>query len=188
MLVHLIASRENIATRVTHLRLLVNVIHQEGHSLVLDWVEPAYNREGRGTIGKANWNDIYKESLEAITKADAIVADATVPSFGIGYQVAVATRLKKPVLLLRDAEVDQSVFANGIEEQALVYKTYTDSTLTKHVKEFLAENNVQAKDMRFNFFINRPIYNYLRWASLKSGKTKAEILRELVEREIERKE
>ena len=42
--------------------------------------------------------------------------------------------------------------------------------------------------MRFNFFIDRPIYNYLRWAALKTNKTKAEILRELVQREIENKD
>ena len=42
--------------------------------------------------------------------------------------------------------------------------------------------------MRFNFFIDRKIYNYLRWASFKTGKTKAEILRDLVENEIEKQE
>ena len=56
------------------------------------------------------------------------------------------------------------------------------------VEKFLNENDIQSKDMRFNFFIDRKIYNYLRWAAFKTGKTKAEILRDLVQNEIEKQD
>jgi len=54
------------------------------------------------------------------------------------------------------------------------------------LEKFMVDNDIQSKDMRFNFFIDRKIYNYLRWAAFKTGKTKAEILRDLVETEIEK--
>jgi predicted DNA-binding protein len=56
------------------------------------------------------------------------------------------------------------------------------------VSQFLEQNHIENKDLRFNFFIDRQIYNYLRWASFKTGKTKAEILRELVLHDIERQD
>jgi predicted DNA-binding protein len=60
--------------------------------------------------------------------------------------------------------------------------------VVEKILPFLEDNNISTKDMRFNFFIDRPIYNYLRWAALRTGKTKAEILRELVQREIKNKD
>jgi len=38
--------------------------------------------------------------------------------------------------------------------------------------------------MRFNFFINSEIYNYLKYEAYVTGKNKSEILRELVLKEI----
>lgn len=52
------------------------------------------------------------------------------------------------------------------------------------VKEFLEENVIDTKDLRFNFFLDRPTYNYLRWMSSKTGKTKAEIVRSLLQKEM----
>jgi len=53
---------------------------------------------------------------------------------------------------------------------------------------FLKENDVSTKDLRFNFFIDRKIHNYLRWVSYKTGKPRSEIIRELLNREIEREQ
>ena len=80
------------------------------------------------------------------------------------------------------------MFAQGVVDGWVRHEEYTDTTVERILKQFLAENDISTKDMRFNFFIDRPIYNYLRWAALKTGKTKAEILRELVQHEIEKKD
>ena len=61
------------------------------------------------------------------------------------------------------------------------YREYNNDNLEDIIRQFLTDNDVKAKDLRFNFFLDRQIYNYLRWASLKTGKAKAKILRELVQ-------
>jgi hypothetical protein len=132
-----------------------------------------------------DWQTIYKDCVEAINKADVVIADATIRGFGIGYQVALAVQMKKPTLVLCKKGIDDSFFASGIDT-GVVYKEYTERSIKDIIKNFLQENDIQAKDMRFNFFIDRPIYNYLRWAAYKTGKTKAEILRELVSKEIKK--
>jgi hypothetical protein len=88
--------------------------------------------------------------------------------------------------MLYSETVDISAFVSGVPSSNATFKTYNDKNVSGIIKKFLKENDIQAKDMRFNFFIDRPIYNYLRWAAYKTGKTKAEILRELVSKEIEK--
>ena len=184
MLVHIVGSRYQITSNIEHLRALVKCVQEEGHKVVRDWIEPAYQNAKAGNR-VADWVFVYKESLEAINKADVVIADSTIPSFSVGYQVAMAMQMKKPILVLNKEGVSDSPFASGIEV-GIVYKGYSPNNLKKIVTDFLQENDIQTKDMRFNFFIDRPIYNYLRWTAHKTGKTKAEILRDLVVREIDR--
>lgn len=186
MIVHLVGSRTKILDNIHHLRGLIELIHEEGHSLARDWIEPSYQTIKKGqNVGDLDWSDVHKDSLEAIHKADVIIADSTIPSFSVGYQVAFAIQMKKPILILNKEGVSDAPFPSGIEV-GVVYKKYDAKAMKSIVSTFLRENDIQLKDMRFNFFIDRPIYNYLRWAAHKTGKTKAEILRELVLREIDK--
>jgi hypothetical protein len=186
MLVYFIASRKDIVNRIEELRRLVKIIHQEGHTLALDWIEPIYASEVKYKRNGVDWPVLYKDSIEAITRSDVVIAETSIQSFGVGYQTAMAIKLKKPTLLLHLESADQSVFVSGVPKSDATFKTYNEDSVEKIMKKFLADNNIQTKDMRFNFFIDRPIYNYLRWAAFRTGKTKAEILRELVSREIDK--
>lgn len=189
MLVHLIGSRAEMDKNIGHLHDIVNIIKKEGHTLAHDWIDTSYKslEEEKTSPRDTDWALMYKESVEAISRADVIVAETSVPSFSVGYQVASAVAMKKPVLVLNRVGVEKSFFASGIEV-GIEYNKYSPETINDILVKFLSENDITTKDMRFNFFIDRPIYNYLRWSALKTGKTKAEVLRELVQREIENKE
>jgi hypothetical protein len=186
MLVHLVGSRGKFSEQVEYLRRVSECIKTEGHELVDDWVDRVYeDRTIKGTSAEmVDWSLLYKESMEALSRADAVVAETSNPSFSVGYQVAQAVAMKKPILVLNREGVDKSFFAGGIEA-GIDYQKYTPETIDATLTEWLRDNDIDTKDMRFNFFINRSIYNYLRWTALKTGKTKAEILRNLVEREID---
>jgi nucleoside 2-deoxyribosyltransferase len=187
MNVHIVTSRITIEEDIESLREIVGLIKDLGHSLSIDWIEQAYARQTGETDKKADWREIYRSNLEAIAKSDVIIAEASHENFGVGFQVAVAADQKKPVLLLRRNDVDASVFAVGVEKDGwVVYKAYDSSTLHDTIRDFLNNNDLSSKDLRFNFFTDRKTYNYLRWASLRTGKSKAEVLRDLVQREVER--
>lgn len=186
MKVHLITSRTTLEKDITNLRRMIKVVEEAGHTLALDWIERAHKRTTDSSQPGANWSQIYKENLETLTKADVVVAESSYENFGVGYQVACAVQLKKPILLLRHETADKNAFAAGVEDSWVLQEEYTDQSIPTILNKFLSDNDIQTKDMRFNFFIDRPIYNYLRWTSHKTGKTKAEILRDLVVREIDR--
>lgn len=186
MKVHLITSRPTLEQDITTLRKITSVIKGAGHTLAREWIEEAYERSQNPNVPYADWSKVYKENLEVINKADVIIAEVSHENFGVGYQTAVAVQQKKPVLMLRHASADKNAFATGVEDGWVKREEYTEENLADIMNKFLEANDIQAKDMRFNFFIDRPIYNYLRWAAFKTGKTKAEILRELVLKEIDK--
>jgi hypothetical protein len=171
MKVHIITSRPTLEKDIVTLRKILSLIRETAHTLAYDWIEGAYERINNPGVQYG---------------ADVIIAETSYENFGVGYQVATAVQQKKPVLLLRHATADKNAFATGVEDGWVKKEEYTEESLPIVIKKFLDDNDIQAKDMRFNFFIDRPIYNYLRWAAFKTGKTKAEILRELVAREIDK--
>jgi len=186
MKIHLITSRPTLEKDIKTLRKMVQIIQDNGHTLAVDWIERAYARSMNPEQPHADWTKIFKDNLETVTKADAIIAETSYENFGVGYQIAFAVQQKKPVLLLRHDTADKNAFVTGVEDGWVIREEYTEENLAGIIKKFLETNDIQAKDMRFNFFIDRPIYNYLRFAAFKTGKTKAEILRELVSREIDK--
>ncbi|HKR81581.1 MAG TPA: hypothetical protein VJR27_01115 [Candidatus Saccharimonadales bacterium] len=185
MKVHFLTSRISLLQDIESLRTIAKIVKDSGHTMDDDWLEEAYEREVVGKQVKADWPGIFKNSIETIAKADVVIAETTFPSFAIGYQVAIAVQQKKPVLLLRHKDSDQNAYITGVEDGWTQYQGYGASDIEQILKKFLDANDITSKDMRFNFFIDRKIYNYLRWAALRTGKTKAEILRELVEKEID---
>ncbi len=55
-----------------------------------------------GNMGEKECIDmgIYKRDLKWLQSADAVVAEVTTPSLGVGYELGIAEKLKKPVLCL----------------------------------------------------------------------------------------
>lgn len=186
--VHLIASKSNVLEDVQTLRKIVALIKESGHEIVSNWIEVSYESRIKNKNTSADWSGIYRENLEKIAKADVVIAETSFNSLGVGYQIAMAVQQKKPTLVLRSADADADAFATGIVDEWVKQAKYDNDTLESIVAGFLEDNDIKTKDMRFNFFIDRSIYNYLRWASLKTGKTKAEILRKLIKAEIEKKD
>lgn len=184
MRIHFITSRPTLENDIATLRRIIDIIHEKDHGLVYDWIEAAYRRMSERNDSIEDWGPIYKENLAAITQADVVITEATYENFAVGYQVSAAIQQKKPVLILRRESADKNAFVTGVEDGWVRHAEYTDKNLAPTVEKFLDDNDIKVKDLRFNFFIDRKIHNYLRWASFKTGKTKAEIIRQLIEREI----
>ena len=193
MLVHFIGSRSTLDRDIKYYRQIMDIVRKSGHTFTDEWVEHALELSKReGGFESLNWNSIYSDDMEALAKTDVVIADVTSKSFAVGFHVAVALHQKKPTLLLRretDTQgVKKSFYPTAAHDTLLVHRVYTDENVEEIINTFLEENRIDNKDLRFNFFIDRQIYNYLRWAAFKTGKTKAEVLRELVKNEIGKQE
>lgn len=189
MLVHFIATATNLNDSIDDLRSITKALKDKGHTLTREWVESAYgNIQKKAKVDEATWQSFIKEDFEGIAKADVVVAEISYDSIAIGYQIAIAIQQKKPTLLVIKEGKKIPPFTWNIPSDFLGKVEYTQENISERITPFLSENDIVTKDMRFNFFIDRGIYNYLRWAALKTGKTKAEVLRELVKREIDQKD
>lgn len=189
MIIHFIASSQKAVTNISSYRAIVNAIHAQGAMLAADWVEPAYiyMKEGRRAT-QEHWENTYQEHIEALARSDIVIAEVSDSSFGAGFQVATAIQQKKPILLLiRKNKAEEGTFNVGVNNSFVSKNYYDEDNIESIVAKFIKDNTIETKDLRFNFFIDREIYNYLRWTALRTGTTKAEILRKLVTKEIERK-
>jgi hypothetical protein len=187
MIIHIISSHQDIENNIGNLRTIVRVVKERGHIVAFDWIEPAYKHAtGKRAADSVDWNAIYDENMAAITRADIVIAEATNKSFGAGYQIAASVRFKKATLVLRQDGIQNDVMEAGADREYLKFISYCSiQELKTTVSDFIKENDIPAKDLRFNFAINRRIHNYLRSTSSKTGETKAGIIRRLIEREID---
>lgn len=188
MLIHFITTATSLnEENIENVRRVIKAIQAKGHTLAKDWIETAYEDIQKDrAAGEQAWQAIIEEDFEALAKADVVIADVSFDSTAIGYQIATAIQQKKPTLLILQEGRRVPPFTWNIPSSFLNKVEYNKDNLDDQITPFLEDNNIAIKDMRFNFFIDRPIYNYLRWAALKTGKTKAEVLRELVQQQIEK--
>ncbi|HEX3568845.1 MAG TPA: nucleoside 2-deoxyribosyltransferase [Candidatus Saccharimonadales bacterium] len=184
--VHFIAPKSRLKEEIEDFRNIVMAIHRRGYVLARDWLEPSYLLETHTQPGQAiDWSDVCRANIEAIPQCDLVVAEISTKSFGVGYDVGLAVSQKKPTLLLRREGITKEAFLGGLDHPYVQKQEYTAETVDRIVGDFLARYDDQTKDIRFNLFIDSKINGYLQRTSSGSGKTKAEIVRELLLREME---
>lgn len=156
-----------------------------------DWLEIAHLR---ASLPDHMWErvgldipSIVTHAERAIHECDVLVAEVSGQStFGVGYEVAYALQLKKPVLALVRAEQFAHSYSIGIANKLLTTASYTEENLETILEDFIKDNRISNKDLRFNFVIDSKIYNHLRARSHESGKTKAEFVRDLLEDDMKK--
>lgn len=174
-------------------RHIMGTIKKNKHRLTRDWIEGVYSMviENRydEQVRKADWTKINKSQVDAIGKADVVIVEATTHSFSTGYQACLAIQSQKPTLILTRGAPLGGTFRSSLESDFVRNVEYTtDEELEKAVSSFLQDNQVSSKDLRFNFYIDRKIHTYLRWAAYKTGKSQSEIVRDLLHLEIDREQ
>ncbi|HEY5695676.1 MAG TPA: hypothetical protein VIQ80_02470 [Candidatus Saccharimonadales bacterium] len=191
MIVQIIGSTKNIEEDIRFYSIITDVIHDHGAVVARDWISAAQSRLAKGIVRdntKIEWADVHKENSEAISRSDVVIIEATNYGFPEGFYVSQALNQKKPILIVTRENI-RGRLMYGIKHKLLSVQHYdSQDDLRKIVSKFIKDNTIATKDLRFNFFIDRQIYNYLREASYETGKNKSEIIRELLEQEIDKQE
>jgi hypothetical protein len=109
--------------------------------------------------------------------------EASIPSFSLGYISAVTLSHKKPLLMLFDTKLHSYILdATNALKRAEVY--HSNEELKHIVASFLRDIEVDANNLRFNMVLDHELYNFLNWESVNTGKTKAQIIREVLKERI----
>ena len=186
MVVHFIGSRSHITEEISNYRAIILRVREEGHTIAHDWIEETFVLVQQGKLKKdtQTWSEVDKDHATAIARADVVIVEGTSRGFFEGYEVAQAAFQKKPILILNRDTSPLGISGLSTPTGFVKSVTYDRKDLDEILRDFLAENALETKDLRFNFFLDRQTFNYLRWMSSKTGKTKAEIVRTLLQKEM----
>ena len=111
-----------------------------------------------------------------------MIAETSFPSTSIGYEVAHALRVGKPVLVLYSLGEAPSILGQHKDEK-LVCEKYTMQNLKQMIDNFI--EYVEGKtDLRFTFFITPKIVAYLDEVSKKDKVPKSVYLRNLIDKDM----
>lgn len=86
-------------------------------------------------------NDIYEQDISWLKESDIVIAEVTVPSIGVGYEVGYAVRMKKPILCLYKEGADHKISAmiSGCPDVEIVhYKSF--DKLKAPIEDFINKN------------------------------------------------
>lgn len=128
---------------------------------------------------------VYDFVVQLITSSDVLIADITTQSFKVGYQLDYALHNKIPCLVIYKNSKDfvLPIMLHTSRYGLLQVKEYnTDEDIKEIVTEYL--NNIVSGKIKFNFFINHRIHNYLNRKSQREGRNKSDIVRDLIVKEM----
>ncbi|MBL8101581.1 MAG: nucleoside 2-deoxyribosyltransferase [Anaerolineales bacterium] len=76
---------------------------------------------------------VYERDVNWIKNCDALIAEVSVPSHGVGYEIAFALGIRKPVLCIYQEGRKVSKMITGNPDPALLIKSYskTDEAISQ---------------------------------------------------------
>lgn len=84
--------------------------------------------------------EVYQRDIAWIDECDAVVAEVSTPSHGVGFEIALALNLGKPVLCCYRRGVPVSKMITGNNSDTLVVRTYEeDDQAIEIIDMFLAD-------------------------------------------------
>ena len=86
--------------------------------------------------------EVYRRDVEWVRAADALIAEVSTPSHGVGYEIALALAQGKPVLCCYRQNVRVSKMITGNTEPGLTLGPYADEAgALEVVQRFLSTNS-----------------------------------------------
>jgi nucleoside 2-deoxyribosyltransferase len=86
-------------------------------------------------------NEIHDRDMEWIRESDMVVAEVTIPSLGVGYEIGRAIELEKPVLCLFNSGSQKKLSAMIAGSEGVKLHSYIDSTgLTPVLSDFITRH------------------------------------------------
>jgi 2'-deoxynucleoside 5'-phosphate N-hydrolase len=96
----------------------------DGHEVPTAHLADSTVVELEGIVSPA---EVYERDVTWIRNADALIAEVSVPSHGVGYEIGYALQAGKPVLCLSQQGRKVSKMVTGNPDANLVVKSYKDN-------------------------------------------------------------
>jgi len=165
-----------------------NYLVEHGHILTRDWLANANERLERGDQELQDIRSIYRACVTAIREADLVIIEDTVSNFSTGHQITLALRMRKPTLVLWQANKQRAfkqMFIHGIESDFLQVREYTKQDLEAVLTIFINKFSNLPEESRFNLVLDGVERHYLDWVRFSSGKSRTKVIREALRTQLE---
>lgn len=132
-------------------------------------------------INDLDYKHVHDAAIRnAIRRCDAVIIEASYPSFRLGFETFFALSLQKPVLVL-------SKFNNygSLVDQPHFFGTkYTDFTLPDEIEKFVTHVRKNKLRIRFNLFISEDQKQMLDNKSKQYQVSQSDYIRGLIDKDI----
>lgn len=158
---------------------IYKVIKDLGHIHTSDFIVKADINEYYRRKGGHEFVLFYKDITYQMKKADVCIFEVSLNSLGVGYCVNLALQMGKPVILLHVKGTDP-IFFRGIKSDKLLMCEYELNDLGEVLKDAMALVH-DLIDIRFTFFINPKINQFLDWIANNKKTPRAVYIRSLLQ-------
>ncbi len=115
-------------------QVIVDYLKHLGHTILTEHV--AYPSQGY----LKDYQEVFKSDMLMLNNSDLLIAEVSCPSTGVGYEVASALYLDKPVLCLYKEGVEISSLIKGNTKKKIsVYSYLSETELLNIIKRYLNE-------------------------------------------------
>ncbi|HSG45316.1 MAG TPA: nucleoside 2-deoxyribosyltransferase [Anaerolineales bacterium] len=116
---------------------VVHALAENGHSVLTAHLVESDVMEVEAALSPM---DVYTRDTDWIRECDVLIAEVSIPSHGVGYEVGFALGLGKPVLVLHREGRKVSKMISGNPDQNLAVKTYsTTEEAIRSTLDFLSK-------------------------------------------------
>lgn len=163
-----------------HYLSIVNLLEDLGHTVLSSHVTQ-YEIDHLNQSYKTN-AQFHQKVFRSLRSADAVVAEVTQQSLGVGYTIAEALKQNAPVLALSSLET--SPLAVFLENHSTLI-THQYATIRGLEKElpFLIKQLRPKRKKKFNVFLPAEMDAYLVKTAQEQNVSKSEYLRQLLEKD-----
>lgn len=100
---------------------IVSALEAHGHIIPTSHLAQAEAMEGERRLTP---RDVYERDVLWIRECDVLIAEVSVPSHGVGYEIAYALQSRKPVLCISQEGRKVSKMITGNPDPVLTVKSY----------------------------------------------------------------
>jgi nucleoside 2-deoxyribosyltransferase len=120
---------------------MVNAMLADGHEVPTAYLAGAAIGELELMVSA---DEVYARDVAWIQAADLLIAEVSTPSHGVGYEIAFALGLGKPVLACYQSDCKLSKMISGNPDPHLVVRQYiAPENAVQVVREFIANNSIE---------------------------------------------
>lgn len=178
MKIYFAGSTQSLNSQLATYRHIARYLKKQQATMLDTWVVATM----KGRAANSDSRVLLHREQALLQQADAVVAEVSTPSLGVGAMLMFAVEQHKPTLCLYpdtadEADISESV--KGLTSSLVTTATYNNTTLERILTDFLQ----QARDeqfQKFNFIANKKISDFIERQARREHKTKSEFLRDFI--------